>query len=349
MMKNLAAFSGGRSSAYMLRLLLDAGLLPDWVCFQNTGMESPQTYEFIRAVAEQWLAPAGVNFAMLEFCLDETGAQSFRQVGHDELKRNGEVFMSQVETAQAIPNGRARQCTFMMKTEVQNRFARARGIRGAYNSLLGIRHDEPGRVANQMAKNIILQAWMDGRRACLVCEGTGRDMGKECPKCKGSGKMRAVRDKAVKIMPLVERKIERHDVIKFWQGAHGLDLSFDPGDPALHLSNCVGCFHGNEAAVWRTFQEHPRLAAVWEKMEDVAGRVRPRSTEVAEERIIWVHQRLGRDLTPREWQTQTFHRSHSWAEFREFVERCKRGEDMPLFSDAVRPGGCGDGFCGTDL
>lgn len=44
------AFSGGRTSAYMLHKLLDAnGGLPDRavVTFQNTGREMPETLDFV--------------------------------------------------------------------------------------------------------------------------------------------------------------------------------------------------------------------------------------------------------------------------------------------------------------
>lgn len=50
------AFSGGRTSAYLLRQVLDAnGGLPDRavVTFQNTGREMPQTLDFVQEVGER--------------------------------------------------------------------------------------------------------------------------------------------------------------------------------------------------------------------------------------------------------------------------------------------------------
>jgi 3'-phosphoadenosine 5'-phosphosulfate sulfotransferase (PAPS reductase)/FAD synthetase len=54
----LISFSGGRTSAYLLRQALDAhgGSLPADViaCFANTGKEMPQTLDFVRDCSERW-------------------------------------------------------------------------------------------------------------------------------------------------------------------------------------------------------------------------------------------------------------------------------------------------------
>ena len=51
------AFSGGRTSAYMLHQILAAnGDLPDRVVvtFQNTGREMPETLDFVAEVGRRW-------------------------------------------------------------------------------------------------------------------------------------------------------------------------------------------------------------------------------------------------------------------------------------------------------
>jgi len=52
------SFSGGRTSGYMLKHILDAhgGTLPDdiIVSFQNTGKEMPETLDFVRDCGERW-------------------------------------------------------------------------------------------------------------------------------------------------------------------------------------------------------------------------------------------------------------------------------------------------------
>ncbi len=57
----LISFSGGRTSAYLLRQVLDAygGRLPDGLvaCFANTGKEMAATLDFVRDCGEHWNVP----------------------------------------------------------------------------------------------------------------------------------------------------------------------------------------------------------------------------------------------------------------------------------------------------
>ena len=46
-MKNIASFSGGRSSAYMVHKLMQSHPDTDFI-FTDTGAEHPKTYEFIK-------------------------------------------------------------------------------------------------------------------------------------------------------------------------------------------------------------------------------------------------------------------------------------------------------------
>ena len=52
------SFSGGRTSGFMLRKILDAydGKLPSdlWIVFSNTGMERPETLDFVDTCATAW-------------------------------------------------------------------------------------------------------------------------------------------------------------------------------------------------------------------------------------------------------------------------------------------------------
>jgi 3'-phosphoadenosine 5'-phosphosulfate sulfotransferase (PAPS reductase)/FAD synthetase len=56
--ETIISFSGGRTSAMMLKLILDAhgGTLPLWVkvVFCNTGKERPETLDFVNECAKRW-------------------------------------------------------------------------------------------------------------------------------------------------------------------------------------------------------------------------------------------------------------------------------------------------------
>ena len=54
---SMVSFSGGRTSGYMLRRILDAhgGMLPDHakVVFANTGKERPETLDFVQRCSDE--------------------------------------------------------------------------------------------------------------------------------------------------------------------------------------------------------------------------------------------------------------------------------------------------------
>ena len=71
-MNTIISFSGGRTSAYMLRMLLDEhdGTLPDdWITiFTNTGKEKPETLDFVNQCSIRWNVP----IVWLEYVPDGT-------------------------------------------------------------------------------------------------------------------------------------------------------------------------------------------------------------------------------------------------------------------------------------
>lgn len=80
----VCSFSGGRSSALMALMVKDE---VDCICFQNTGMESPETYEFVKAFDERMLDG---KLVMLEYHRAEDGTEGYRRVpSHDELTKGG--------------------------------------------------------------------------------------------------------------------------------------------------------------------------------------------------------------------------------------------------------------------
>jgi hypothetical protein len=139
--------SGGRTSAYMLRQVLDAhaGRLPHDVhaVFANTGKEFPQTLDFVRDLTVHW----GVPIRWLEYETAPVGEFAFVEVTHATAARNGEPFVKMVERERYMPNPVARICTKNLKVRVMQRFAaQVLGFDG-YTEVLGLRADEPWRVA----------------------------------------------------------------------------------------------------------------------------------------------------------------------------------------------------------
>lgn len=124
----LVSFSGGRTSAYMLRRILDVGLQPDvHVVFADTGRERDETYTFVREVEERW----GIEIHW--------------------VKRPG-YFTKLITDRRTLPNPAQRWCTQELKIRPMRDFMRGRGYEH-WTMVVGIRADEPRRVAKMREPN----------------------------------------------------------------------------------------------------------------------------------------------------------------------------------------------------
>ena len=114
------AFSGGRSSAFMLHQLLQAnGDLPSRVevTFQNTGREMPQTLDFVAECGRRW----GVMIAWLEYRPEHP---FFDIIGRQGASTNGEPFEALIRKRKYLPNVVSRFCTIELKVRTAKRYLR---------------------------------------------------------------------------------------------------------------------------------------------------------------------------------------------------------------------------------
>lgn len=135
------AFSGGRTSAYLLHCILAAnGALPDRavVTFQNTGREMPQTLDFVSEVGRRW----GVRVVWLEY---RSAAPFFEIVSHNSASRNGEPFEALIRKRKFLPHVKARFCTTELKVRTAKRYLRSLGWE-RWTNAVGFRADEPHRI-----------------------------------------------------------------------------------------------------------------------------------------------------------------------------------------------------------
>ncbi len=135
------AFSGGRTSAYMLRQILDVnGGLPDLavVTFQNTGREMPETLDFVAEVGARW----GVNIVWLEY---RPTAPFYEIVSHNSASRNGEPFEMLLARKMALPTMFRKWCSAELKTKTSKRYLVSLGWK-QWRSAIGFRADEAHRT-----------------------------------------------------------------------------------------------------------------------------------------------------------------------------------------------------------
>jgi 3'-phosphoadenosine 5'-phosphosulfate sulfotransferase (PAPS reductase)/FAD synthetase len=237
----LISFSGGRTSGYMLRKILDAhgGTLPKdiRVAFFNTGKEKEETLVFVRECEERWEVPiVWLEYDRVPAPSDleegEHGANKWiqiaREVKFETASREGEPFSKLVAARSYLPNVVTRFCTAELKVRTGKRWMIARGYEH-WTAVIGIRADEPGRLGN-----------------------------------KSDNKERWVR-----IHPLADAGVCVEDVMKFWgEQEFDLQLRQDQG-------NCDLCFLKGRKKLHRLVTENPRLAGWWineeEKMKEKAA------------------------------------------------------------------------------
>jgi hypothetical protein len=152
------SFSGGRTSAYMLHQILEAyGGLPEHmrVIFANTGKEMPQTLDFVQECATRWDVP----ITWLE-CLARRGIEGENKYVYEthvvdwwSASRNGEPFESLIDALGYLPNPMTRFCTDKLKISRINDFMNGLYPDDEWIAAVGIRADEPRRVAKMRAQD----------------------------------------------------------------------------------------------------------------------------------------------------------------------------------------------------
>lgn len=228
----LISFSGGRTSAYMLKMILDAhgGTLPDdvYVCFTNTGKELEKTLRFVHECATRW----NVRVRWLEWRsrLKRTPvAERFEEVGYNSAARNGEPFAALIASKKSTPNQEHRWCTEHLKVQVMHDFMLSRGFApGSYVEAVGLRADESWRYFKMLDRNE-----RDGR-ACVA--------------------------------PLVHAKVAKPDVMRFW-AAQDFDLGLMPVE-----GNCDLCFLKGRKKLSALIRLNPSSADWWDRMERTIGK-----------------------------------------------------------------------------
>lgn len=78
---NVINFSGGRTSAYMTKKLIDDGIDNFLVMFQNTGKEHPNTLDFINECDKRW----NLNVIWIEYPF----GNKFEIVNYETASRYG--------------------------------------------------------------------------------------------------------------------------------------------------------------------------------------------------------------------------------------------------------------------
>lgn len=225
------AFSGGRTSAYMLHQILEAnGALPDRarVLFTNTGRELPKTLDFVQECGQRW----GVNIACLEYRAKQSGnglEHGFAEVSFDQASQNGEPFIDVMRYFGYVPNMEADFCSHELKTRTARRYCTDVLCWEQWTTALGIRADEAGRVLKKQPKERY-RVWY----------------------------------------PMHADGVTKHDVALFWR-KQPFDLQLANIKGKTPLGNCDGCFKKAESNRAALARDYPERAAWWAEQENRFG------------------------------------------------------------------------------
>tara|TARA_R100001086_G_C11804341_1_gene249725 strand:+ start:192 stop:1055 length:864 start_codon:yes stop_codon:yes gene_type:complete len=239
----IITFSGGRTSGFLLHKILENynGKLPSdaHVVFDNTGKEMPQTLDFVNDCQNKW----DVKIHWLEFVPNGELA-GFKEVTYETASRNGEPFEKVIDfythrreqnetivgNKALLPNPIARYCTRWLKENCNHLFMKSKGHM-AWDMTLGLRYDEPRRVArvkNKDTRNRIHRT------------------------------------------PLYDDKVTVEMVNNFWR-LNDFDLELPVVNNETIHGNCDLCFLKSNKKMQYLIKENPQRAEWWSEQEIRTG------------------------------------------------------------------------------
>jgi len=215
----------------MLKKIIDAynGTLPEdlYIVFANTGKEMPQTLDFVRDCADKW--DCKIHWLELEIA-DERPVYRTKEVNYETASRKGEPFEALIQRRKMLPNPVMRMCTQELKMNVMKRFMKEKGHK-EWTNVVGLRYDEPRRVAKQNRQNDSnANAWDS------VC-------------------------------PLYQDKITVKEILEFWQ-KNNFDLKLTSENGQTTAGNCDLCYLKGTKTLTKIIKEKPDLADWWIAQEE---------------------------------------------------------------------------------
>ena len=151
-------------------------------------------------------------------------------MGYNSASRDGEPFEKIVKVRGFLPNPTMRLCTHYLKVKRGIAFMRDMLGYPEWINVVGLRHDDPRRVARQKAMN---------------------EAGKE---------------RFETVLPLDVAKVTRRDVSAFWK-RQPFDLGLPDNNGKTPLGNCDLCYMKGAATIKGIMRLFPERARWWIDME----------------------------------------------------------------------------------
>ena len=156
----VCTFSGGRTSAFMAKLLQELPKYKDYeklFVFANTGKEKEETLEFIDRCDKEW--GLGVVWLEAKVVHEKGKGTTYNIVDFKTASRNGEPFIDMLEKY-PMPNNFASNCTRELKLSPISKYVKYLGY-DEVSTAMGIRYDERHRKSNTADKQNIVYPLCD--------------------------------------------------------------------------------------------------------------------------------------------------------------------------------------------
>ena len=157
------SFSGGRSSAAMLKLCLDkySATHEILITFANTGCEDERTLDFVDAVDRNF---AGGKVVWIEAEIHGAGkGPTAKVVSYETAARGGEPFEAAIKKHGVFCRTHP-QCTSRLKEEPMIAYRRSQGWgAGTHDTAIGIRSDERIRCSAKAEEKRFIYPLVDAR------------------------------------------------------------------------------------------------------------------------------------------------------------------------------------------
>lgn len=148
-MNILVSFSGGRTSAFMVKYLKTHPKYKDQnilIVFANTGKENEETLKFVNECDKRW----NLGVVWIEAVPNATHGKGteYKIVDYETANRDGSIF-EQIISIYGIPSKKYRHCTRELKEIPIHKYANHIFNKEEYITAVGIRADEKHRIGKQ--------------------------------------------------------------------------------------------------------------------------------------------------------------------------------------------------------
>lgn len=249
---HVVSFSGGRTSAYLVKLMEERRKNDGWnvkYVFMDTGAEHPETYTFIRNVVKHF----GIELVCLRCKIDmrPNHGTTYTEISIDDIKPDLQPWKDMMQKY-GTPYFGGAFCTRTMKTDAYNAYCKDHFGKGNYISWLGIRYDESVRLWGESAAKILRKYGVEDLTGfyleCRKLAENGVDLNDLISQEISSMFGDTVKEHVDLITKRINANVkenthymaeisdfEKQDVLDWWG-----TQSFDLGIPE-HLGNCVFC------------------------------------------------------------------------------------------------------------